>query len=313
MNAPLNLPEVLGIPAGHRRMVRVTRSQELAIRSRHRRRKGMVRGGVLVGFALAMVIYPMFGTLSPAANAAGSVPGVVLGEIPTTLEVVLGEAPGLTAAALDTPVLEDTARSLALSSDYVVSTYLPYCDGSTEWEGTNGALTPDSLCVLWDGKNMVRSDAAVALAQLNHAFKLTFGRDICMTSSYRSLDDQYRVKRLRGRMAARPGQSYHGWGLAVDVCPGDDRGEHFQWLKDNGAAFGWVNPRWASSQMYEPWHFEYAPGTALVGWASVPGSYDDGTYGDGGNTTLPDITVDPDPVPSPTPTPEPVPSPTPSP
>ncbi|MCJ7826954.1 MAG: M15 family metallopeptidase, partial [Demequinaceae bacterium] len=277
MNPPPNLPEVFGVAQGHRRMVRTIRSKELVIRARHRRKATVVRLGVLALFGLSMVIYPVIGTLSPAANAAEKVPGVIIGVIPETIEVVMGKAPNLPEADLPLPDLDDTAHYLAISSEYFVSTYLPNCDGSTEWEGTNGAITEDSMCILWDGVNKVRSDAAVALAELNHAFKMKFGRNVCIISSYRTLGDQVRMRQERGRLAAGVGQSYHGWGLAIDVCPGDDKGERKEWLHTNGPIYGWVNPNWAKFQMYEPWHMEYAPGAALVGWASEAGTYDSGS------------------------------------
>lgn len=288
MNPPSHLPELFGIAEGHRRMVRSIRTKELMIRSRRRRRAAVIRGGVLTLFGLSMVIYPVLGTLSPAANAAEKVPGVELGVVPETIEVILGEAPGLSAAELPLPDLDDTSHYLAISTEYVVSTYLPDCDGSPTWEGTNGNITEDSMCVLWDGVNKVRSDAAVSLAELNHAFKLKFGRDICVISSYRTIGDQVRMRRERGRLAAGVGQSYHGWGLAVDMCPGDDKGERKEWLDTNGPAFGWVNPNWAKTQMFEPWHYEYSPGAALVGWASQQGTYDSGSLLDVPDTSVPE-------------------------
>jgi hypothetical protein len=254
-----------------------------------------------------MVLYPIVGTLSPAANAAGKVDGVIIGVIPETLEVVMGEAPGLRDSALPLPDLADTSHYLAISSDYIVSTYLPECDGSPEWSGTNGNITEDSMCLLWDGKNKVRSDAAVALAELNHAFNLRYGRDICIISSYRTLGDQQRMRRERGRLAAGVGQSYHGWGLAIDVCAGDDKGERKAWLDANGPTYGWVSPAWTKSSMYEPWHFEYAPGAALVGWASQNGTYDDGS-GEVPDTSIP-VTVPTVPEPEPSVSPSPLPSP----
>ncbi len=300
MNPPLNLPEVFGVAEGHRRMVRAGRTKELAIRSRRRRLASVVRTGVLVMFGFAMVVYPMFGTLSPAANAAGRVPGVTVGIVPSTLEVALGQAPGLIEAVLPPPNLEATAQFLATSNHYIVSEYLPDCSGSTAWSGGNGTLTDESLCVLWDGTSKLRSDAAVALARLNHDFQLRFGRNLCIISSYRSIDDQYRVQRLKGRLAAPAGQSNHGWGLAVDVCPGDDRGEHKEWLDANGPAFGWASPWWAMTIKWEPWHYEYTPGTEELGQIALTPS------------EVTDV-AEPEPTPAPTPAPAPAPAPSPTP
>ena len=319
MNPPPNLPEVFGIGQGHRKMVRQTRTQELAIRSRRRRVASVIRVGVLVLFGFAMGIYPIFGTLSPAANAAEKVPGVVLGTIPDTMAVIIGNVPELTEASLPLPTLDETSHYLATTSHYVVSADLPNCTGLPPADLSvlqNGALPDTDMCTLWDNTNKVRADAAVSLARLNHAFKLKFGRNLCIISSYRSIADQRRVKALKGHLAAAVGQSYHGWGLAVDVCPGDDRGEHKDWLDANGPTFGWTNPLWARTSSYEPWHYEYSPGTTTIGWESEGGTYDpNGVPPDSENSgpdpSVPDTTV-PDPDPTPVVTPAPVVSPTPA-
>jgi LAS superfamily LD-carboxypeptidase LdcB len=73
-----------------------------------------------------------------------------------------------------------------------------------------------------------------------------------MTDAYRSFDEQVAVKASRGGWAAKPGTSNHGHGVAIDI-PEPAR----SWLHRNGASYGWVNPAWAKSEKYEPWHFEY--------------------------------------------------------
>lgn len=73
-----------------------------------------------------------------------------------------------------------------------------------------------------------------------------------ITSTYRSYDQQVAVKASRGSWAARPGTSNHGYGVAIDT-PEPAR----SWLHRNGAAYGWVNPAWAKTEKFEPWHFEH--------------------------------------------------------
>jgi LAS superfamily LD-carboxypeptidase LdcB len=122
------------------------------------------------------------------------------------------------------------------------------------------------LCTLWDPRRQLRSDAAVAIAKLNLAYRARFGHDMCFNDAYRSLAQQYRVKSERGGFAARPGTSEHGWGLAVDLCDGVDNGPssvNYQWMRANAPAYGWSNPKWAlagGAGPYEPWHWEYVPG-----------------------------------------------------
>jgi hypothetical protein len=72
-------------------------------------------------------------------------------------------------------------------------------------------------------------------------------------SSYRSLSEQEYFWRLwqegRGNLAAYPGTSNHGWGLAVDL-----REEWMRsWIDDHGAKFGWRKTEAPS----EWWHVNY--------------------------------------------------------
>ncbi len=63
------------------------------------------------------------------------------------------------------------------------------------------------------------------------------------------------------RLAAVPGTSNHGRGLAVDLCGGAERfdGAAHRWLQANAGRFGWVHPAWArqGGRREEPWHWEY--------------------------------------------------------
>lgn len=73
------------------------------------------------------------------------------------------------------------------------------------------------------------------------------------------------VRICTGPPTAKPGQSNHGWGRAIDFrtrrggslgCDSPDT----RWLQGNAHRFGWVNPRWAwcDRDTAEPWHWEYA-------------------------------------------------------
>ncbi|MEG3614252.1 M15 family metallopeptidase [Isoptericola haloaureus] len=145
---------------------------------------------------------------------------------------------------------------------------LPDCDPDAPVEGSNGRLADHSLCDLWQGGEQLRPDAAVSLSALNEAFKARFGRNLCLVDSYRSLSSQYAVKASRGYLAATPGTSMHGWGLAIDLCSKETgSSEVYGWLWDNAPMYGWENPPWAQrggSGKYEPWHFEFRPGVEEV-------------------------------------------------
>lgn len=66
-------------------------------------------------------------------------------------------------------------------------------------------------------------------------------------------------------MAAVPGTSNHGWGLAVDTATGDDPSralpistQALGWLLDHAARFGWS---WELQS--EPWHIRYVTGDRI--------------------------------------------------
>ncbi|MBO3087779.1 M15 family metallopeptidase [Cellulomonas dongxiuzhuiae] len=159
-------------------------------------------------------------------------------------------------------------RALAEVSRDAERSALPGCDGGVRAAGSNGLLATKDLCTLWDGRTQMRADAAVALAELNEAHVARFGTDMCLTSGYRTLAQQKAVKAQKGGMAATPGKSNHGWGLAMDFCSIQTSGARWTWLNDNGPTFGWEQPNWAvkgGSGPYEPWHWEYTKGVKADG------------------------------------------------
>lgn len=275
------------LPRRYKRLVETAQNQA---RTASRRRKMVTRMAVLSGFGLAMVVYPVMGNVVTYANAIESVPGVVVGEVPTTGHALLGNGPSLVASRLPLPTVDEQTMLMATSAKYQVSDILPDCLPSSTYSSRNGYLDPSELCLLWNGTVSIRSDAALALAQLNEQFKAAFGRDLCVGSGYRSYSDQVATKSARGYLAAVPGLSMHGWGLAVDLCGSDDSGAAFRWLSENGAAYGFENPYWAKTRKYEPWHWEYMPGTS-----QYYGSYGNSEgYADGGDNA--DIADAPPPV-----------------
>jgi hypothetical protein len=80
-----------------------------------------------------------------------------------------------------------------------------------------------------------------------------------VTDAYRTYDEQVDVKRRKGKMAATPGRSNHGWGLAfdIDVGGGNEKNSTFNWLRENAHRFGFKGPL---QSPYEPWHWEYSGG-----------------------------------------------------
>ncbi|MCB2411631.1 M15 family metallopeptidase [Demequina sp. TTPB684] len=307
-------PSARGAHQFSRRIRRLTETHEIRIRTTHRRRKVLARGGVLAGFGLAMVVYPIMGNVVEYHAGVETVPGVVVGETPTTGHALLGDGPSLVPTVIELPSVADQTQALAVaSSAFTTSTKLPGCNMPAQFSGENGQLSTDQLCELWDG-NYMRADAALVLAELNAQFNAKFGRDLCIQEGYRSYADQVRIRGLRGYLAASPGTSMHGFGVAFDLCSGDDSGAPKAWLDENAAAFNFVNPDWAKYRKYEPWHWEYKPGVDDVGlygegyWsygAPDGGSSDAGTSGSTGSTAPAATTPAPAPEPIVTPAPEP--------
>ncbi len=156
-----------------RRLRRLRETQELKIRSTHRRRKTLTRGGVVGAFALAMLVYPIVGTVLPYASAVEDLPGVVVGEAPSTAHAILGRGPQLVTSSLDAPSEDDVASAIAVSDRYTVSQYLPDCDTATIVDAPNGQLPSSELCTI-SGGSLLRADAAVAFAEMNAAFNVKF-------------------------------------------------------------------------------------------------------------------------------------------
>lgn len=127
---------------------------------------------------------------------------------------------------------------------------------------SNGNLDPASLCPLWMAPgHRLRWDAANAFNAMSRYHAATTGRPLCVTDSYRSYQEQVDVYQRKPSLAAVPGTSNHGWGLAVDLCGGIERtgtAAH-QWMQANAGRFGWFHPAWAEPGGSKPeaWHWEF--------------------------------------------------------
>lgn len=225
------------------------------------------RAAVLAALGVATIVIPVIEAESPEIVAAQSAEAMVLTDFPTTYEVLSGTLESVTPTSLlaaqpGASRVGDTSRSLERSP-------LPDCDGEPRYGSSNGAVPAADLCTIWDGANMLRGDAAVTLAELNQNFRAALGVDLCVTDSYRTLAEQRRLAYTKGGLAATPGTSNHGWGLAVDLCSSVTNSDaSMDWLTANGPTFGWSNPAWARSGgagPHEPWHWEYLPGTTEMG------------------------------------------------
>lgn len=132
-------------------------------------------------------------------------------------------------------------------------------------EAENGAIPVDVLCDLsFASTALLRCDAAAALEELNEAYRAEFGRDLRVISSYRDLPGQVAVRQTHGSLAATPGMSNHGRGIAVDFGGfgglGDFSSANYRWMTANAGQFGWFHPvimQPGGSGPQEPWHWEF--------------------------------------------------------
>jgi len=133
----------------------------------------------------------------------------------------------------------------------------PYPAGP--WGGYADGFIPSSQLCTIAGGGRLRPDAAAAFNKMSQAYARVFGTNICVTDAYRSYPEQVKVFRQRPSLAAVPGTSNHGWGLAVDLGCGiqSSRSAQYRWMAANAGRFGWVHPAWAFHDPFEPWHWEF--------------------------------------------------------
>lgn len=171
------------------------------------------------------------------------------------LSASAGDKDSGTQQALGAPSAQGAEAEAASRS--VTKTILPGCDGEASSEGeSNGQIPEDDLCKIGIDNHELRADAAVSFAEMNAAYKADTGEDLVVTDSYRSLESQIDVAGRKPGLAAKPGTSLHGWGIAVDLGTSQ---QELDWLNANAGDYGWENPDWAKSSKYEPWHWEYVP------------------------------------------------------
>jgi hypothetical protein len=137
------------------------------------------------------------------------------------------------------------------------------CQGADLSQWPNGGIPAEALCPLWgQPRHLLRADAAAAFEHLSKAWAADHGAPICVTDSYRPYADQVRLAITKPTLAARPGTSNHGWGVALDMCGGIQGfgTEAHQWMIRNAPRFGWFHPRWAQQGGSKPeaWHWEFA-------------------------------------------------------
>lgn len=120
----------------------------------------------------------------------------------------------------------------------------------------NGRVPVDELTPIAQRGHRLYAPAAAAWDSLVSE-AAAHGFELKITDSYRTFGEQVDLVARKGLyseggLAARPGTSNHGWGLAVDADLTDPA--LLDWVRTNGPRFGFVEavPR-------EPWHWEFRP------------------------------------------------------
>jgi LAS superfamily LD-carboxypeptidase LdcB len=121
----------------------------------------------------------------------------------------------------------------------------------------NGKIPANALQQVGDTRHKLWAPAAEKLNTMIADAKRD-GVKIGITDSYRSYEEQVDLARRKGLysqggLAAKPGTSEHGWGMAADL---DLNAKAQAWMRENGARYGFVEnvPR-------EPWHWAFEPKT----------------------------------------------------
>jgi zinc D-Ala-D-Ala carboxypeptidase len=122
----------------------------------------------------------------------------------------------------------------------------------------NGKIPRSALEQVGNTHHRLWAPAAESLTQMMADAKKD-GVNIGITDSYRPYDEQVDLAKRKGLysqggLAAKPGTSEHGWGMATDL---DLNSQALSWMHQNAAKYGFVN-----NVSRESWHWAYKPNGA---------------------------------------------------
>jgi LAS superfamily LD-carboxypeptidase LdcB len=177
----------------------------------------------------------------------------------TSFDMVLGEAviardlrvtPGTTSEDLPTAAVT-AASAVSSGADRVDAKGIPI---ELKAYG-NGRVPAEALSTISGTSHQLWSPAARSFEAMQAAAAAE-GVTIGITDSYRTYESQVDLVARKGLysqggLAASPGTSMHGWGVALDLRL-DASAQ--AWMRSNGGRYGFVEnvPR-------EPWHWQYKP------------------------------------------------------
>ena len=158
--------------------------------------------------------------------------------------------------------------------------------GDMNWSGDpNGRVPLEKLKAIPNQRTtiLLMPNAADAFYAMQQAAKQQ-GVTLVPGGGYRSYEAQVQTKAAKGDLAATPGTSNHGFGVAIDMAGMGTYGTPgYNWMHAHAAQYGWVHPPWAEPGgrgPHEPWHWEwwavlnYMPGGSAVGagGSALPGA-----------------------------------------
>ena len=187
---------------------------------------------------IAMQTQQATATKTSSASSTTSAAG---GSFATALADAMGTQSAAGPAATTGP-----AKSYSLNSKGIPTELVGY---------GNGKIPANALEKVGNTNHRLWAPAAESLNRMVNDAKAQ-GVKIGITDSYRSYSEQVDVARRKGLysqggLAAKPGTSEHGWGMATDL---DLNNKAQAWMRANGEKYGFVEntPR-------EPWHWAYKP------------------------------------------------------
>jgi hypothetical protein len=203
--------------------------------------------------------------VSPSASGEVTPPPTSTGSASATAVPAPAPAP----AAAPSPAATPRPNPCPGDPPYTGPIFVTSTPSATD-NGSNGHLPASRLSRLpaWANDTMgtpqyLLKNAAAALIRLDDAFVARFGVSLDIDLTYRSYADQVAIRAALGTIAAKPGTSRHGTGVALDLqewsCIYGFGTEKRDWLVANGPTFGWVSPTWAREGASNPeyWHYEY--------------------------------------------------------
>jgi len=115
--------------------------------------------------------------------------------------------------------------------------------------------------------NSIAIPTACAFNKMYNSAKAA-GVRLSINSAFRTLERQkyfwncYQTKRCNnGNLAAHPGTSNHGLGIAIDMNAGSKGTPQYRWLASHAQSFGFVR-----TVPTETWHWEHRPGTSKASY-----------------------------------------------